>query len=99
MDLPEHIRMDNATDNLTPNSISYSSARMTSRSSGPMKSLNFTPYSNSSKEWEYAARCLRTIGLQKSPDTFGRGGVILAAIKDRKGKIADLLVKVSRIRK
>ncbi|GBN31650.1 hypothetical protein AVEN_99842-1 [Araneus ventricosus] len=54
MDLPEHIRMDITTDNLPPNSISYASARMTSRSSGPMKSLNFPPYSKSSKEWEYA---------------------------------------------
>ncbi|GBN67621.1 hypothetical protein AVEN_158655-1 [Araneus ventricosus] len=48
--------MDITTDNLPPNSISYASARMTSRSSGPMKSLNFPPYSKSSKEWEYASR-------------------------------------------
>ncbi|GBM72397.1 hypothetical protein AVEN_175572-1 [Araneus ventricosus] len=56
MDLPEHIRMDITSDNLPPNSISYARARMTSRSSGPMKSLNFPPYSKSSKEWEYATR-------------------------------------------
>ncbi|GBO05628.1 hypothetical protein AVEN_79983-1 [Araneus ventricosus] len=56
MDLPEHIRMDITTDNLPPNSISYASARMTSRSSGPMKSLDFPAYSKSSKEWEYASR-------------------------------------------
>ncbi|GBM77290.1 hypothetical protein AVEN_13341-1 [Araneus ventricosus] len=60
MDLPEHIRMDITTDNLPPNSISYASARMTSRSSGPMKSLNFPPYSKSSKEWESATRCTET---------------------------------------
>ncbi|GBM05136.1 hypothetical protein AVEN_197701-1 [Araneus ventricosus] len=57
MDLPENIRMDITTDNLPPNSISYASTCMTSRSSGPMKSLNFPPYSKSSKEWEYATGC------------------------------------------
>ncbi|GBL77363.1 hypothetical protein AVEN_41782-1 [Araneus ventricosus] len=74
MDLPEHIRMDNVTDNLTPNSISYSSARMTSRSSGPMKSLNFPPYSNSSKEWEYAARF--TLNLPSRVTLVWRGSLV-----------------------
>ncbi|GBM66190.1 hypothetical protein AVEN_55162-1 [Araneus ventricosus] len=61
MDLPEHIRMDITTDNLPPNSISYASARMKSCSTGPMKSLNFPPYSKSSKEWEYASGPLKVL--------------------------------------
>ncbi|GBN93829.1 hypothetical protein AVEN_125232-1 [Araneus ventricosus] len=92
MDLSEHIRMDITTDNLPPNSISYASARMKSCSTGPMKSLNFPPYSKSSKEWEYATRVGTSLNFLKDLLYEARKETI---DEDKLIEYTDTLVEIS----